>query len=91
MRIRGALSELSRSKHIHLALVSGASIIALAYTSKRLLSEPMDNLYVSAPALLVVAAEAALASKRRGWYTRTGTWLAAVALSTALIIMLHLI
>ena len=90
MRGWDTVRDFFRSKHIQLALVSGASIVALAYVSKRVLPEPMDNLFVSLPALLVVLAEATLGIKKDKWYARTGYWLVAIALATIAIIVLHL-
>lgn len=75
---------------IQLALVSGASIIALAYVSKRVLPEPMKNLYVSLPPLLVALAGGLMGTKKNAWYTNRYLWLVAVAMTTILIITIHL-
>jgi hypothetical protein len=91
MTVAGALKKFLRSKHIQLALVSGASIIALAWVSKRVLPEPMDNLWIALPGLMVVCAEATLGAKRRAWYTNGYGWMVAIAAATAGVILLHLL
>ncbi len=84
------LKDLIRSKHIQLALVSGTSIIALAYVSKRVLPEPMGSIYILIPALFVTAAEGVMGIKRKKWYSNINYWLITVALATILIIFSHL-
>lgn len=91
MRILFWIKEFFQSKHIQLALVSGVSIIALAYFSKRVLEEPVDKLYMSIPALLVTMGEGFISKKTSAWYTNVYLWMAAVAASTILIIVLHLV
>ena len=91
MRIWSFLKDFIQSKHIQLALVSGASIVALAFFSKRVLPAPIDNTYLTIPALLVVAAEGMLGAKKKAWYTKTTFWLALIVLVTTLIIVIHLI
>jgi hypothetical protein len=75
---------------IQLALVSGASIIALAYVSKRVLHEPMRSIYISLPPLLVAMAGGLLGMKKKAWYTNVNYWIIAIAMTTILIIVLHL-
>ena len=90
MKILKSLKELIRSKHIHLALVTGTSMIILTYVSKRVLPEPMDNIYITIPGLFLVAAEAALGLKKNTWYTNVNHWIIAAVLATSLIVILHL-
>jgi hypothetical protein len=85
------IKEFFQSKHIRLALVAGASIISLAYVSKRVLAEPMDSIYFTFPALVVVAAEGAIGTKKKARYTRPVFWLILIALVTIAVIALHLI
>ena len=91
MAILKNIKELFLSKHIQLALVSGASMIALALISKRILPAPMKNIYIIIPALIVTAAEGVMGVKKRKWYTNINHWIIAVVVTTILIIVPHLI
>jgi hypothetical protein len=90
MKVLIWIKEFFSSKHIQLALVSGTSIIALAFVSKRMLDEPMDKLVISLPAFMVAMAEGFLGSKKKAWYTNLNYWMIAVALTTILIIVFNL-
>ena len=83
------ITELMRSHHIQIALATGASIIALAYFSKRVLPEPIPYLDQAFPPFLAALGEGAV-TKYKG--SRLGTswyWVAAILLSTALVIARH--
>jgi hypothetical protein len=90
MRILRFIRDFFASKHIQLALVSGISILALAYVSKRVLPEPMDKLLVALPAFLVAIGEGVIGMKKKAWYVNANLWIATVALSTTLIILIYL-
>jgi D-alanyl-D-alanine carboxypeptidase len=90
MSVIGNIKEFFRSKHIQLALVSGLSIIALAYVSKRVLAEPMGKLSTSFPALIMALAEWIMGMKKRKWYANKNLWIAAVAVSTVMVIGWHM-
>lgn len=90
MRVLVRIKEFFSSKHIQLALVSGTSIIALAFISKRVLSEPMGPLILSLPALMVAIAEWLLGKKKKAWYTNLNYWMIAIALTTILIITINM-
>ncbi len=83
--------ETFKSHHIQLALATGASIIALAYVSKRILTEPMDYLAMAFPPFLAVVGEYVIAKNTDSWVGATRYWVLAILLSTALVITLHLI
>lgn len=90
MRILETIIEFFRSKHIQLALVTGISLIVLSYVSKRVLAEPMRDLYIAVPGLIMAFAEGMDQLKKRAWYTNFYVWMAGAALATALIIIVHL-
>jgi hypothetical protein len=79
------------SHHIQLALAAGASIIALAFVSKRVLVEPMDDLVSAFPPLLAVIAEGVITKYKGHCIATTWYWVAAILLSTAVIITLHIV
>jgi D-alanyl-D-alanine carboxypeptidase len=87
----GKVLEFFLSKHIQLALVSGASIIILAWVSKRVLPQPIEHLYLSIPALLVAIGEGVIGMKKKRWYTNANLWALTVVLATALIIVSHIV
>jgi hypothetical protein len=90
MKILESLKEFIRSKHIQLALVTGVSLIVLTFVSKRVLSAPMENIYISIPGLIMVAAEGVLGLKKKAWYTNQYLWIISAVLATSLIVVLHL-
>ncbi len=90
MRIIVWIKEFFQSKYIQLALVSGASIIALAWVSKRVLPEPMRKLYMSIPAMMVAMGGGLMGMKKKSWFTNINYWMIAIATVTILIIVLHL-
>jgi len=90
MKILEWLNEFIRARHIQIPLVTGASMIVLAYVSKRVLPEPMKNIYITIPGLFLVGAEAVLGLKKNAWYTNINYWIFAAVLATSLIIILHL-
>ena len=91
MKIIRSLQELVRSPHIHLALVTGGSLIALTLVSKKVLSAPMKNIWIITPGLFMVAAEAAMETKTRAWYANPYCYVVASVLATVLIIVAHLV
>lgn len=84
------IRKLLESHHIQLALATGASIILLAYVSKRILPEPMHNLALALPPSLAVLGEGLITSCETSWYGRTWVWISAILLLTALVIGWHL-
>lgn len=90
MRIFVWIKEFFQSKHIQLALVFGASIIALAWVSKRVLPEPMRKLYMSIPGFMAAMGGGLMGMKKKAWYTNINYWMITIAMVTILIIVLHL-
>jgi hypothetical protein len=75
---------------IQMALAAGASILTLAYFSKRVLPEPLSNLELALPPFLATVFEG-LAHRHRGaWYARPSMGIAVVVISTLLIIVFNL-
>ena len=87
----GRFRELLRSHHIQLALAAGASIIVLAYVSKRVLAEPMDNLAQAFPPFLAVIAEGVISKHSSSRLATTWYWVAAILLATAVIIAVYMV
>lgn len=84
------LKELIKSPHIHVALATGFSIIIMAYVSKRILQEPIKSEILAIPPILMVIFEALLGKYKNSKICTTWYWIAAILLSTAIIIVVHL-
>ena len=85
------LKELLKSPHIQIALATAVSIIAIAYFSKRVLPEPIDNLPTAIPPFIALIFESVLSKRKGKKIATTWYWIAAILLSTALIIFLYAI
>ncbi|MBN2431883.1 MAG: hypothetical protein JXQ27_10420 [Acidobacteria bacterium] len=85
------IAEFFRSGHIQVALATGASIISLAYFSKRVLPDPMSYLALAGPPFLMVIYEALASNEKYAHLARSSTWVAAILLATAVDMVLHLI
>lgn len=83
-------SELLKSPHIHVALVTGGSIIIMAYISKRIFTEPIPNLHLAIPPFIMVIWEALHGKHKEEKFMTTWYWMAAVVLSTAIIILANM-
>jgi|GEM_PF-661890 len=83
------LTEAIASPHIHIALATGISIIVLAYVSKRVLPEPIGYLPMALPPFLMVIWEAIFDRHKDSWIFRSGYWVAAIFLATAVVILFH--
>ena len=80
-----------KSHHIQLALAAGLSIIALAFASKRVLAEPMDDLVRAFPPFIALIAEAVITKYKGAQIATTWYWVAAILLATVVVIALHII
>lgn len=83
------LKELIKSPHIQIALATAVSIIAIAYFSKRVLPEPINNLFAAVPPFIALIFESVLSKHKNKKIATTWYWVAAILLSTALIILIH--
>jgi branched-subunit amino acid transport protein len=85
------LKEFFKSPHIQIALATGVSIIALAYFSKRVLSEPIGYLPAAIPPFIAFIFESVLSKHKNKKIATTWYWVAAVLCATALIIIVYAI
>jgi len=85
------LKEFFKSPHIQIALATGVSIIVLAYFSKRILPEQIGYLPLAIPPFIAAIYEAVATKRKNKKITTTWYWVAAILLSTALIIFLYAI
>ena len=72
-----------------MALATGASVVVLAYFSKRVLPEPLSKFELALPPLVAVLFEALEKSRKGSWYVRPVFGILAVAVATALVIALN--
>jgi hypothetical protein len=83
------VADFFRSHHIQLALATGASILAMAYFSKRVLPEPIGNLPTALPPLLMVAYEYVRHRYPESRFATAWYWIVGILATTAVIIGLH--
>ena len=83
------LKELIKFPHIQIALATAVSIIAIAYFSKRVLPEPIDNLLTAIPPFIALIFESVLSKHKGKKIATTWYWVAAIFFSTALIIFIY--
>ena len=83
------LKEMIKSPHIHIALATGASIIIMAYVSKRVLSEPMSYLALAIPPFVTLIFETLLDRHKESKFMTTWYWVVAIFVATALVILFH--
>lgn len=85
------IADFFKSHHIQLALAVGASIIAIAYVSKRVLSEPIGNLSAALPAFVAVFYEAVRAKYPDSRVSTAWYWVVGVLATTVVIILVALL
>ena len=83
------LKELLKSPHIQVAIATGVSIIVLAYFSKKILPEPIGYLPLAIPPFIATIYEAVVNKYKNKKITTTWYWVAAIFISTALVILLN--
>jgi hypothetical protein len=79
-----------KSPHVHIALATGISIIVMAYFSKRILPRPIDYLPNAIPPFFMVIYEAVSVRYKKKKICTTWYWIAAIFLSTAIIILAYM-
>jgi predicted histidine transporter YuiF (NhaC family) len=84
-------NELFKSPHIHIALATGFSIIIMAYVSKKILPEPIGSVPLAIPPLLMFLYEALSGRNKNSRICTTWYWIAAIFISKALVIAIHMI
>ena len=84
------LKQLLKSPHIQIALAIGFNIIILAYFSKRILPEPIGDIFLAIPPFIGTIFELLLGKYKGSRFCKTGYWVAAIFLSTVVVILLNL-
>ncbi len=85
------IDKLTKSPLIHIALATGVSIIAMAYASKHILPRSIGNLLMALPPFLMSIHSAFSGRHNYRGIWKTEYWIITIFLTTALIIMFHLI
>lgn len=74
---------------IQISLAAGASILILAYFSKKILPEPLSYLELALPPFLATIFEAMTKNRKAAWYSRPLVGVMAILVCTALVIWLN--
>jgi len=80
--------SLLRSGHVKVALATGICVIALAYASKRLMAEPLSDLYLAIPPFIMAMYEGFQNNPKTVRLRRPLGWVIAIVLATAAVIAL---
>jgi predicted histidine transporter YuiF (NhaC family) len=83
------LKEVFKSPHVQIALATGVCIIAMAFASKRILPEPIGYIPLAIPPFLMTIYECVLNRYKDSKVITTWYWIAAIFLTTALIIFYY--
>ena len=83
--------DLFKSPHIQISIATGISIILIAYFSKHVLPKPIGYLPTAIPPFFMVIYEAVVTKYKNHKITTTWYWIAAIFISTALVILLYAI
>ena len=78
-----------KSPHIQIALVTGFSIIVMAYFSKRILPEPIGYIPLAIPPFIATLFEALLGKYPESKLLKAVYWVAAILIATFLVIVLN--
>lgn len=84
------ISELIKSPHVHLAFVTGCSIIVLAYFSKRVLPDPIPYLQLAIPPFVMTIWEALLGKHKEKKFMTSWYWMMAIILLTTTVILINM-
>ena len=79
-----------KEPHIFLALATGASIIIMAYFSKKILSKPIDYLLLSIPPFFMVIYEVVYKKYKDHWISKPLIWVVVIFVSTAIIVLAYM-
>ena len=85
------LKETLKSSHAQMAFAAGISILAIASFSAWVIPEPINPLLLAIPALIEAVYEGLLKKFKQAKILKTWYWVCAILLSTALIMILHLV
>lgn len=81
------IQEFFKSAHIQIALVTGFSIIIMAYFSKHVLAKPIKYLPLAIPPFIATTYEAVYSKNKDSKIATTWYWILAILISTALVIL----
>jgi len=82
------IKDFFKNSHIQISLVTGISILVLAYFSKRILPEPLSYLELAAPPFIATIYESLLKKHKDKKFMQTWIWVLAILVATALVIIL---
>lgn len=85
-----SLKKLIKSPHIQIALATGASIIILAFASKRLLAEPIGYLPLAIPPFIATIYEALVNKYKESKICTTWYWIVAIFAATAVVVLFNM-
>ena len=78
-----------KSPHVQIALVTGFSIIIMAWFSKKIIPNPISYLGLAFPPFIATIYEAFLDRYKDKKIMRPFYWIIAILIATALMIILH--
>lgn len=81
------LKKWVRSSHVQIAFAAGSSILIIASVSKWVIKEPINPFLLAVPPLIEAAYEYVLKRNKDSKITKTWYWVAAIMISTALILL----
>lgn len=79
---------LHKSGHIHVALAVGFSIVAMAWVSKQVLTEPISDLWLGVPPFVAALYGGSQKAGTAEWLT-SRYWVAGILLATALVLAVN--
>ena len=85
------LKEMLKSSHIQMAIAAGVSILAIATFSGLVLHRAMNPMLLTIPVLIEVIYEGLIKKYKQAGFMKTWYWVCAILLSTASIMILHLV
>jgi hypothetical protein len=77
--------------HIYVALATGVSILTLTFVSKRILEQQMRPLYLGIGPFMMLCYELIAARTRLRLLADTRTWVVAILLISAAVVLCHVI
>ena len=80
-----------KSPHVQISLATGVCIILLAYFSKRVLPEPIGYLPLAIPPFFMTIYESILQKYKGKKIATTWYWIAAIFISTFIVILAYAI
>ena len=83
--------EYLKSPHIQIALATGVCIVVLAFVSKRILPAPIGYVPLAVPPFLMTVHELVLKRYKNARICTTWYWIVAIFVTTALVILFHVV